>query len=72
MPDLQYYGKKGNNMANWAKEIMILANDFCLNIERAREIVKDTDTITIPQGKNEDEYKYNRAYAQIRQMIMTA
>ena len=59
-------------MANWAKEIMILANDFCLNIERAREIVKNTDTLTIPKGKNEDEYKYNRAYAQIRQMIMTA
>lgn len=57
-------------MANWAKEIMILANDFCLNIERAKEICLETDKIEVPQGKNEEDYKYDRAYSKIKSMIM--
>lgn len=30
-------------MANWQKEIMILANDFCLNMAKAKEIVLAID-----------------------------
>ena len=56
-------------MANWQKEIMTLANDFCLNMAKAKEIVLATDKITVPQGKIEEEYKYDKAYAQIKQMI---
>ena len=48
---------------------MILAKDLCLNMAKAKEIVLTTDKLTVPQGKNEEEYKYNRAYAQIKQMI---
>jgi hypothetical protein len=44
-------------MANWQKEIMILANDFCLNMAKAKEIVLATDKITVPQGKSEADYK---------------
>lgn len=59
-------------MAEWQKEIMILANDFCLNVAKAKEIVLATDKITVPQGKVEADYKYDRAYAHIKQMIMCA
>lgn len=57
-------------MANWQKEIMKLANDFCLNMSKAREIVLATDTIPVPQGRKEEEYKYDRAHVQIKAMIM--
>lgn len=57
-------------MANWQKEIMTLANDFCLNVAKAKEIVLETDKITVPQGKNEEEYKYDKAYEYIKQMIL--
>lgn len=57
-------------MANWQKEIMTLANDFCLNVAKAKEIVLETDKITVPQGKNEEKYKYDKAYAYIKQMIL--
>ena len=43
-------------MANWQKEIMILANDFCLNMAKAKEIVLAIDKITVPQGKSEADY----------------
>ena len=56
-------------MKNWQKEIMILANDFCLNMTKAKEIVLATDKLTVPQGKIEEEYKYGRAYAKSRRMI---
>ena len=56
-------------MANWQREIMILANDFCLNVAKAKEIVLATDEITVPQGKNEENYKYNKAHRQIMEMI---
>ena len=56
-------------MADWAKEIMILANDFCLNMAKAKEIVTEVENVTVPQGKIEEEYKYDKAYAQIKQMI---
>ena len=56
-------------MANWQKEIMTLANDFCLNMAKAKEIVLETDKLTVPQGKIEEEYKYDRAYAKFKQMI---
>ena len=32
-------------MAIWQKEIMTLANDFCLNVSKAKEIVLATDKI---------------------------
>lgn len=58
-------------MANWQKEIMKLANDFCLNMDKAKEIVLSVDNITVPKGKIETEYKYDRAQARIRSMIMS-
>lgn len=36
---------------------------------KAKEIVLATDKITVPQGKIEEGYKYDKAYAQIKQMI---
>lgn len=57
-------------MANWQKEIMKLANDFCLNMAKAKEIVLEVDKITVPQGKIEADYKYDKAHAQIKQMIL--
>lgn len=59
-------------MAIWQKEIMTLANDFCINMAKAKEIVLATDKITVPQGKIESEYKYDRAYSRIKQMIINA
>ena len=59
-------------MANWQKELMTLANDFCLNMKKAKEIIIETDKITVPQGKSEENYKYDRAYSYIREMIMNA
>ena len=57
-------------MANWQKELMILANDFRLNMEKAKDIVLETDNILVPQGKDEQLYKYNYAHARIKQLIM--
>ena len=57
-------------MANWQKEIMILANDFCLNMTKAKEIVLLTDKITVPEGKEEERYKYDYAYSRIKPLIM--
>lgn len=57
-------------MATWQKEIMKLANDFCLKTEKVKEIVYEIDMITIPTGKNESKYKYDRAYSRIKPMIM--
>lgn len=57
-------------MANWQREIMKLANDFCLNVVKAKQICLETDKITVPQGKNEEEYKYDRAYSYIKEMIL--
>ena len=56
-------------MANWQKEIMILANDFCLNVAKAKEIVLSVDKLIVPQGKIEEEYKYDKAHRQIMEMI---
>lgn len=41
-------------MANWAREIMVLANDFCLNTSKAKEIIKQVDNLSVPSGKIED------------------
>ncbi len=57
-------------MAAWQKEIMKLANDFCLNMENAKEIVLSVDTLTVPQDKREAEYKYDKAHVQIKALIM--
>lgn len=59
-------------MAGWQKEIMILAKDFCLNMKKAKEIVLAADKLSVPNGKSEAEYKYDRAYSHIKQMIMEA
>lgn len=40
-------------MANWTKEIMKLANDFCICTEQARRIVDETDRMSVPKGKEE-------------------
>ena len=57
-------------MANWMKEIMKLANDFCLNTNTVREIVQTVDSMTVPQGKNESEWKYDRAHSRLLPLIM--
>ena len=45
-------------MANWAKEIMKLANDFCLNATQT------------PLGIDEDHWKYQQAHSRIIPLIM--
>lgn len=57
-------------MATWKREIMKLANDFCLNMEKVKEIVLETDNIHVPKGKNEAEYKYDKAHVRIKTLIM--
>lgn len=59
-------------MANWAREIMVLANDFCLNTSKAKEIIKQVDNLSVPSGKTEDSWKYDRAYSRLKPMIMSA
>lgn len=58
-------------MATWQKEIMKLANDFCLKTVKVKEIVQGVDTLTIPTRRNEAEYKYDKAYSRIKPMIMS-
>ena len=57
-------------MADWAREIMVLANDFCLNMAKAKEIVIEVDTITVPQDKDESNYKYDRAWSRLKPMLL--
>ena len=59
-------------MANWQKKIMTLANDFCLNMEKAKDIVLEADNILVPQGKDEQLYKYNYAHARIKPLMTNA
>ena len=49
---------------------MTLANDLCLNVAKAKEICIEIDKITVPEGKNEEDYKYDRAYSRIKPLIM--
>lgn len=58
-------------MATWQKEIMKLANDLCLNKIKAKEIVIETDRLSVPQGKCETEWKYDRAYSRLLPLIMS-
>ena len=62
--------RENNIMATWQKEIMVLANDFCLNMEKVKGIVRNIDAITVPKGKSESNYKYDRAYSMIKPMLM--
>ena len=57
-------------MAEWQKEIMVLANDFCLNTSKVREIVSDVNTMSVPQGKDESNYKYDRAWSRLKPMLI--
>ena len=57
-------------MAIWAKEIMKLANDFCLNTNTAREIINTVNNMPVPQGKNESDWKYDRAHSRLLPLIM--
>lgn len=57
-------------MATWQKEILKIANDLCLNMTKAKQIVIETNTLSVPRGKNESEWKYDRAYSRILPMIM--
>lgn len=57
-------------MSNWAKEIMTLANDLCLSTSKAREIVDAVNALSVPQGKNTDEWKYDRAWTRLKPLIM--
>lgn len=57
-------------MANWAKEIMKLANDFCLNATQTREIVDRVNVTDTPFGVDEDHWKYQQAHSRIIPLIM--
>lgn len=57
-------------MADWAKEIMKLANDLCLDISKAREIVNSVDTLEVPHGKKANNWKYDRAWTRLKPLIM--
>lgn len=57
-------------MAAWAREIMKLANDFCLDNDTVRGIVHVVDSMTVPQGKCETDWKYDRAYSRLIPLIM--
>ena len=58
-------------MTSWQKEIMKIANDLCLNTNKVREIVNTVDTLTVPQGEQPDSWKYDRAWARLKPLIMT-
>ena len=58
-------------MASWGVEIMQLANDFCLNTAKAKEIVRKVENMSVPDNTNEDTWKYNKAHSMIVPMIMT-
>lgn len=57
-------------MADWAKEILKLDNDFCLNTSKVRSIVSNIDSLSVPKGKCESEWKYDRAYSKVKSLIM--
>ena len=38
--------------------------------EWAKEIVTEVDTITVPQGKDESNYKYDRAWSRLKPMLL--
>ena len=57
-------------MAEWQKEIMVLANDFCLNTSKVRDIVSDVKTMSVPKGKDESSYKYDRAWSRLKPMLL--
>lgn len=57
-------------MATWQKEILKLANDLCLNMTKAKQIVTDVNMLSVPKGKNESDYKYDRAYSRILPLII--
>lgn len=57
-------------MADWAREIMKLGNDFCLNTSKVRSIVSNIDSLSVPEGKCESEWKYDRAYSNVKSLIM--
>lgn len=57
-------------MAEWQKEIMVLANDFCLNTSKVRDIVSDVNTMSVPKGKDESRYKYDRAWSRLKPMLL--
>ena len=44
------------NMANWEREIMILANDFCLDNLKVKSICKNVNSMEIT-----DDQKYRKA-----------
>ena len=46
-------------MATWGVEIMQLANDFCLNTARAKEIVRNVENMSVPNNVNEDIWRYD-------------
>lgn len=57
-------------MAIWGVEIMQLANDFCLNTAKAKEIVRNVENMSVPNNVNEDIWRYDKAHSMIVPMIM--
>ena len=57
-------------MAEWAREIMVLANDFCLNMAKAKEIVTEVEKKKKKKGKDESSYKYDRAWSRLKPMLL--
>lgn len=59
-------------MATWGIEIMRLANDFCLNTAKAKEIVRNVENMSVPNNvNNEDTWRYDKAHSMIVPMIMS-
>ena len=57
-------------MAKWQEKLMRLAYDFRLDLAKAREIVLEADTVEVPKGKPEIDYKYNKAWDKLRQLML--
>ena len=38
--------------------------------EWAKEIMTEVENVTVPQGKNESNYKYDRAWSRLKPMLL--
>lgn len=60
-------------MAEWKKEIRKLCKDFCLSKEIYNKIIRETENNKREMPgfyKNENDYKYDTAYAQIKPYLL--
>lgn len=63
MPDLQSHTQTKRGliyMAQWEREIMILANDFCLDNLKVKSICKNVNSMNLTEDQ-----KYRKAHSMI-------